>query len=269
MSASGMGGGGAADGAAAEGLALRVPGKRVPAGTGWDWVARGWRLFARAPLMWVISVVLLFIVAFATNLLPIVGSIVFQLIQAVIAGGFVAACRSLERGGDFELEHLLAGFQTRFGKLVALGALVLLGWVLIALVFAMFAGVAIFSAFMTGDAENVLAAAAASSLSLMLGVLVALALMVPLMAAYWFAPPLVMLHGMDPVAAMKASFGGAMRNFTPFLLYGLVMTVAALIAAIPFGLGFLVWIPVAITSTYAAYRDIFTHEPPAAAPVEV
>ena len=46
----------------------------------------------------------------------------------------------------------------------------------------------------------------------------------------------------------------------PFTLYSLVLLVLAVIAAIPLGLGFLVLIPVAIASIYAAYRDIFfTH----------
>ena len=97
-----------------------------------------------------------------------------------------------------------------------------------------------------------------SLLLLGLGLLVALALMVPLLAAYWFAPALVMIHDMKPVAAMKASFGACLHNFVPFLIYGLVMGVAMVIAIIPLGLGMLVWMPLAITSTYVAYRRIFT-----------
>jgi uncharacterized membrane protein len=44
----------------------------------------------------------------------------------------------------------------------------------------------------------------------------------------------------------------------PFLVYGIVMLLFAFIAMIPFGLGFLVWIPLTIASTYVAYRHIFT-----------
>jgi uncharacterized membrane protein len=91
-----------------------------------------------------------------------------------------------------------------------------------------------------------------------------LALFVPVMAAYWFAPALVMMHDMPPVDAMKASFFGCFRNFVPFLLYGLVMFVGAIVAVIPFGLGMLVWVPVAIASSYVGYRQIFTEEAAAA-----
>ncbi len=87
-----------------------------------------------------------------------------------------------------------------------------------------------------------------------------LLLMIPLLMAYWFAPALVIMHGMGAVAAMKASFGACLRNFIPFLIYGIVMMVLVVVAMIPFGLGLLVWIPLSFTSTYAAYRDMFTEE---------
>ena len=69
-----------------------------------------------------------------------------------------------------------------------------------------------------------------------------------------------------PVDAMKASFFGCLANIVPFLLYGLVMFVAAVLAMIPFGLGMLVWVPVAIASNYVGYRQIFTEEAAPAPP---
>ncbi|HEX7465582.1 MAG TPA: hypothetical protein VF309_03000, partial [Usitatibacter sp.] len=59
------------------------------------------------------------------------------------------------------------------------------------------------------------------------------------------------------------------RNFIPFLLYGIVMLVLCVAAVIPIGLGLLVWIPLSVTSTYAAYRDIFTKDSRPAASVAV
>ena len=48
---------------------------------------------------------------------------------------------------------------------------------------------------------------------------------------------------------------------SPFLSrYGLVLFVLSIVAAIPFGLGYLVLIPVIFASTYVAYRQIFTYE---------
>jgi len=59
---------------------------------------------------------------------------------------------------------------------------------------------------------------------------------------------------------MKESFRGCLKNIIPFIIYGLVMFLAACVALIPFGLGMLVWIPVAVASNYVGYRRIFTEE---------
>lgn len=239
-------------------ITLVLPGRGLAAGAGWGWIAEGWGLFMRAPLMWIVSIVVLIVIAIVVNIVPLIGTLAFQLLQGVFAAGFVVACRSLEKGGEFELEHLFAGFTKHLGSLLVVGLLFLVGWIAIALVFMAFVGLSILTAVMTGDASTALAALAASAGSMALGVLVVVGLTVPLMAAYWFAPALVMMHGMSPAAAMKESFFACFRNFVPFLLYGLVMTVGAFLAVLPFGLGLLVWFPIAIASTYVAYRQIFT-----------
>jgi uncharacterized membrane protein len=247
---------------------LVLPARRCAAGAGWTWIAKGWRLFARAPLMWILSILIWFVIAILLSFLPLVGNLVFQAINAAIGAGFVVACRSLERGGEFELEQLFAGFRTRFGPLLVVGLLLIVGSIAILLVFAAFVGVSILGALLTGDAQTVYQSIMASAMAIVLGGLVAAALTIPLMAAFWFAPALVMLNGVAPVEAMKRSFIGCFRNWVPFLVWGLVMTVFAILAAIPIGLGYFVWIPVAIASSYAAYREIFTaEEPEPAAPV--
>ena len=240
------------------GLRLVVPGRGTPPGAGWDWVVRGWQLFVAAPLMWILAVVVLFVFAIVLNFIPLVGQLAFQLLQPVFAGGLVIACRSLERGGEFEFEHLFAGFSRRFGPLMIVGLIFMLGWIAIMVVFLLIAGFSLLGVFLSGDPELAASAIAASAMTMILGTLVALALMIPLLAAYWFAPALVAMHDMKPVEAMKASFFACFRNFLALLVYGIVMTVALVLALIPFGLGMLVWIPVAVASTYVAYRQVFT-----------
>jgi uncharacterized membrane protein len=246
----------------AVGPRLALPSRVNSAGAGWDWIAVGWKLFTRAPLMWVLSIVVLFVAAVVFHIVPFIGAIAFQLIQGAIAGGFMVACHSLSRGGDFEIEHLFAGFKRNFVQLLLLGVFLVVGGLLILLVLAMFVGATVVSVFMGGgNADAAMAAIAGSAVMMLLGCLVALALTVPMMAAYWFAPALVILNNMSAAAALKESFFGSMRNFVAFLVYGIIMTVFAVLAVLPFGLGMLVWIPLAITSTYAAYRGIFTESP--------
>jgi uncharacterized membrane protein len=56
---------------------------------------------------------------------------------------------------------------------------------------------------------------------------------------------------------MKASFTGCLRNVVPFLVYGIVGFVLAIVATIPLGLGWLVLGPVFAASVYTGYRDIY------------
>jgi uncharacterized membrane protein len=60
-----------------------------------------------------------------------------------------------------------------------------------------------------------------------------------------------------PVEAMKASFRGCLRNWLPFLVYGVIAFILALLATLPAGLGWLVLLPVLTGSVYAGYKDIF------------
>ncbi len=243
-------------------LRLVQPARSVPAGAGWDWIAGGWKLFMGAPLMWIIAIIIVFIASIAMSLVPILGGIAVQLLQPVVTAGFMVGSHSVDRGGNFELEHLFAGFKKNFGSLVVVGLLFVIGGIAILLVFVAIVAMTVGTAILTGGSEQILPALMASALMILVGVLVMLALLVPLFAAYWFAPALVMMHGMAPVEAMKESFVACFRNFVPFLVYGIVMLVLAVVAAIPFGLGFLVLIPVTIASIYVSYKQIFTEEGP-------
>ena len=254
------------DGALDEGLRLVVPGRSNPAGAGWDWIALGWKAFTAAPLMWILSIVVLFVALFVISLVPFLGWLAAQMLQPIIMGGYMAACRSLERGGEFEIEHLMMGFSRRFGSLLIVGLVYMVGMLVLLLVMLAFAGLSMLSAFASGDTTEAMQAMMNAAMPLLLGGLVVTALAIPLVAAYWFAPALVMMHDMPALDAMKASFFGCFRNFVPFLVYGVVMFIAAILAALPFGLGFLIWVPVAIASIYVGYRQIFTEDVSGEAP---
>jgi uncharacterized membrane protein len=243
-----------------------LPPKSRPPGDGTAWIGAGWRLFTRAALMWIVAMLVLLVIVILANLVPLLGQIVIHLLNPVFTAGLMVACASLERGGELELEHLFAGFKRHFGSLLVVGIVVFAVEAVLLLLFVGIAGVGLFSGIVTaGSGEEMEAILLSSLMPLLLGSLLVLALAVPLLMAYWFAPALVVFHGMAPLAAMRASFIGCLRNIVPSLVYGLVMLVLAIIAVIPLGLGLFVWAPLFFTTTYAAYRAIFT-EAPAAAP---
>ena len=245
--------------APADGLHLVLPGRVAPTGAGMEWVSGGWTLFTRAPLMWIISLILMFICFVAIGIIPFLGGIAAHLLQPVILAGYVVASHSLDRGGDFELDHLLAGFRKNFGNLVIVGLIFLAGEIVIIMIFVGFVLMTVGLSFLS-NTQDILPTLMASAMTFLLGLLITLALLLPLIAAYWFAPALVVMHDMAPLDAMKASFYACFRNFMPFLVYSIVILVLSIVAVIPFGLGFLVVIPMMLAGVYVSYRDIFTEE---------
>jgi len=228
-------------------------GRAVGAGQGWTWIAEGFGLFKKAPGIWIAVVIILLVIAIVFAFIPLLGAVATFLLMPVFVGGLMLGCRALQGGGELELGHLFAGFKEQTGNLLVIGALAIGGWIIVMLpVVAIVGAGAIFGA-MRGDA----AGAAALGGSFLLAWLIAMALSIPIYMALWFAPALVALRGLAPVAAVKESFLGCLKNILPFLVYSIVVMVLGILAAIPLGLGWLVLGPTLIASVYVSYRDIF------------
>ena len=95
------------------------------------------------------------------------------------------------------------------------------------------------------------------ALVLLLSLLVMLALMLPVLMAYWFAPALVALEGLSALDAMKQSFIGCLKNIPAMLIYGVVGLVLMIIATLPLMLGLIFLMPVLVASMYVGYKDIY------------
>jgi hypothetical protein len=228
-------------------------GRAVDAGRGWTWIADGFGLFKKAPGMWIALVIVLFVILLVLAFIPLLGAVATFLLMPLFLGGLMLGCRALEGGGELEVGHLFAGFKAHTGNLIVLGALAIGGWIIVMLPVIAIVGAGAIFGMMRGDTAGV----AAMGGSFMLAWLVAMALSIPIYMALWFAPALVVLRGLAPVAAVKESFFGCLKNIVPFLIYGIVMLVLGVLAAIPLGLGWLVLGPVAVASIYVAYRDIY------------
>jgi len=228
-------------------------GRAVGAGQGWTWIADGFGLFKKAPGMWIALVIVLLVILIVLAFIPVLGAVATFLLMPLFLGGLMLGCRALQGGGELEVGHLFAGFKEHTGNLIVLGALAIAGWVIVMLPVIAIVGAGAIFGMMRGDAAGV----AAMGGSFVLAWLVAMALSIPIYMALWFAPALVVLRGLAPAAAIKESFLGCLKNIVPFLIYGIVMLVLGILAAIPLALGWLVLGPVAIASIYVAYRDIY------------
>jgi hypothetical protein len=227
--------------------------RAVGAGQGWTWIADGFGLFKKAPGIWIALVVMLFVILLVLAFIPLLGAVATLLLMPVFVGGLMLGCRVLQGGGQLEIGHLFAGFKEHAGNLLALGAIGIVASIVVLIPVFVIMGAGAFVGVMRGDAMG----AVAMGGTFMLAALVALALSIPIYMALWFAPALVVLRGFAPVAALKESFLGCLKNIIPFLIYGVVMLALSAVASIPLLLGWLVLGPVLMASVYTAYRDIF------------
>lgn len=234
--------------------------RTVDAGQGWNWIAQAWGLFTKNPGIWIANICIFFILSLAIHLVPVVGTIAGNVLSPVIVGGLMLGCRALDRGEPFEVAHLFAGFKTNTAQLVMVGVFTVIGGLVIgAIVVAVIfiaGGGTLIAGLLGGKGLAILAGGAFFMLALF-AILLASLLVIPLLMALWFAPPLVVFRNMPALDAMKSSFTACLQNFVPFLIYGLVGLVLAVIASIPIGLGWLVLGPVLLASVYTGYRDIY------------
>lgn len=227
---------------------------KVGAGRGAGWFGDGWRIFRSATGTWIGVIVVFFIVTLVLAMIPIIGQIASNVLMPVLTGGLMIGCRAIDDDEEFGFGYLFAGFKKNFGQLLLIGILgFAFAFVVIIGLSVLGIGIGFGAAFLGGKG----AGSDAALVTLMIGALVAAFLFVPLAMAMWFAPALVALHDLSAFEAMKLSFRGCLRNMLPFLIYGLVFIVLAIVATIPVGLGWLALGPTLIGSTYAAYRDIF------------
>ena len=230
-------------------------GHPVPAGHGWTWIASGWELFKRQPGIWVAIAIIAIVIFIAYYFMRAFGNILGILLTPVFTAGVVIGAKALDEGRKLEIAHLFAGFTNRFGALIAVGAIYLALLLAIVVVSARVTGVSVWV--MLGASPDLTSAAMGEIISILLAWLIALGLMVPVVMAVWFAPPLAVFNELGAFDALKASFLGCLKNIVPFLIYGLILLGFAVLASIPLCLGWLVLGPVIGASIYTSYRDIY------------
>lgn len=231
--------------------------QHLAAGQGWQWIKQGYALFMKAPLLWIVVLLICFIAAAGLSAVPVVGEPLASLLLPVVLAGLMAGCRALEHGDELELAHLFSGFQRHTAQLVTLGGIALVGQFLIFGAMIMVGGATLVGILMSGqpveDPEIVRQAISGAGVAVLLG----LSLFSVLMMAMQFAPMLVYFNNATPVEAMKLSLRAFVVNIGSMLVYGVTFMLLAILASIPMMLGWLVLMPLVFTSIYACYCDIF------------
>lgn len=230
--------------------------RSVDAGRGIAWWTEAWALFMKYAGLWIMMALIVLVIFIVLSVIPFIGSIATTLLAPVFAGSWMLAARKVESGGTLEVGDLFVCFKEKLNPLLVIGALLLAATIVMVLVVgALGAGAAMGMVFGGGhrSAGGMMAAMGAGMVALLVGllfgVLVAMAL--------WFAPALVVFRNMAPVDALRTSFAANLKNIAAFLLYAVIYLVAAIVASIPFGLGWIVLLPVAFLTVYVSYKDVF------------
>jgi uncharacterized membrane protein len=213
----------------------------VEAGRGAAWWGGGWRIFRSSVWTWIGIMIIYLLVMALINLVPYIGGLGSVLLTPVFVGGFMLGCDAIERGQPLRVAHMFEGFQgAHFVPLMIIGAVNIGMTVGIALITTAgvlgsikFADMARIGA--GGDPFDALSgtAHAMTGTGMLMGV-IGLVIAAVLAMLNWFAPALVALRGTTAIEAMKLSFLGSLRNWVPFLVYGLIGMAVFITCAIVF-----------------------------------
>ena len=230
--------------------------RKLAAKQGLQWVNDGFRLYRQNPLLLSAAFGLLFSVVALANLIPLIGSVLSELVSPLMVAGFMAAYRTLDRKEPLQWPHFLAGFQGPWLSLIVIGAVQLVGMLIITQIMSRmgFDVQAVMAAAQKGD-QVVLQNALNQSMP---AVMTGMVLFIPLIMSTWFAPALILFGNARPGQALLISLRAVARNILPIIVNGLALGMVLFVAAlIPFMLGLLVAMPVLFGSLYAAYQAIF------------
>jgi len=248
----------------------------VSAGRGARWLVEGWRLFRVAPLGWLAAVFGYWLLMSVVSLLPLIGAAAAAILVPAFSVGFMALARAAGRKAPLDLSLLFDGFRNEVRAQITLGFFYLLCLALLLGAGSLVDEGALAQWLLTGKRPD---AEVLQSQAFLAALVTTAALYMPVMLAFWFAPPLAAWHSVAPGKALFFSFFACLLNWRAFLAYGavtLLIMIAVPLAALslpllllgaeraqmaPLVLPILIlMLPTLFASFYVSYRDVFGGE---------
>lgn len=201
----------------------------IPAKDGWLWVKQGFALFRKQPAE--ISTLFLsyMFVMLVLGFIPVLGQMLPLVLIPLFSMAFMQACRQIEAGQRVYPNLLLVAFKSPArNSLLKLGVLYLLAATLAVAVSSLADGGTFWKAMMGSGIDTRELETAAGGMRM--AMLLAAALYVPALMAFWYAAPLIMWQDMPLGKALFFSFFSVRRAGRAFLLYALAWIVIAIVA---------------------------------------
>lgn len=285
----------------ASGVCQDLP-EKVSASRGWHWIKDAFSMFIAKPWTWLAMFLIAVIILMGTSyglpligvaispifagLLGIIGSVLNMLLSMVIGGGFMLGAHAQAQGETLTVSYVFQGFRENRNQLLMAAVWYFLMFVVIGLVFGIIAGVGGLSMFGRGgvNPEALTQSLLNHGVAFFIFMLFCIVLAFAVMMAYWFALPLIAIGDHKALSAFSLSLRACLKNWLPFLVYGLVFTLIAVVTFMLISLftGILIFaggsertglaavIPVlsmlilglpsgiiTVLSIYTAFRDIF------------
>jgi uncharacterized membrane protein len=199
----------------------------------WQWIVRGWQLFLKNPVVWVVLTLIYIVSLFVLNMVPVVGALLAAVLTPVLIAGLLFGANELDQGRALAPAHLFQAFQDQ-PRLVQLA---LLGLVPLAVTLLQ-------------------QALMAMSLPQALTTLVGLVLSLAGACALLFGLPLVMLGNKTAVEAVPASLRACLAQPLAVAVFLGLALLLIILAMIPLGLGLLVYLPVMVGAVHTGYRQV-------------
>jgi hypothetical protein len=239
----------------------------LTAARGNAWLTEGYRLFRTNPALLTAIAMAYFLVALLLNVVPLVGPLVLSLVMPSLTVVAANGVRLLREQRPLTRDTLATGLQRNVPGLLRLGLVQLAGSLTVLTLTVLFTG-------------NPAANLEGEEATLVRGLLVLVPLLLPLVLLLWFAPYLAAWHDLPAGKALFFGVIGVLRNWKPFLVYGLSVALWAMVAPggllilagslFPGALDLLSTLvrmlvlfvvgPVLVASVYFSYLDVFGGE---------
>lgn len=241
-------------------LTLSGPNK-VSVSEAMGWIGDGMKMLSGHWGVVIGALLVTFLITIVLQFIPFIGPLAQPFLMVLLYAGLVKMFHRIDSSNQSEFADLFAGFSERTGPLMLL-ALAQLGvylvfGILLVVMMVMFAGVGALSSSQGMDSAMM---NTGMSIGMLFIVPVFLLLTVLVAFLFYFTVPLVMLTDVGPGKAMALSFKACLRNVMPLILYGAVVVVIVILAALPLLLGWVFVMPIMAGAYYLSFKQVMTEQ---------
>ena len=221
--------------------------RQVAAARGAAWLGEGFRSFGKSPFQWLV-------IAIVGVLLSVIS---VGILFPILLGGLMLGVLRQDHGERLRFQTLFDGFPKHGLKLFLVGLSALGMCKVISLSTMMLVMPIEVSSLLDPEQMQLTGQFPVSAFTVLI-LLCSMLGTVLVTLIVWFAPPLIVLQEVPVLRALKLSFLGCVKNWSPFLVvYGSLFFLLLLMGALTLSLGYLVVFPVFVASVYFGWKDIF------------